>query len=180
MKLGKNALMLSGILILITLAGSPLVDALWLALVPSAIALAIGMQKWAGAATSRVERICSVIIAGAAAALVALALIGMFTHGSLRIEPAWLTTATQAAGWTLTGSLAVLGVELGRTRTIRPVLAGLSVMAIPLGLVLDRALATLPAGFIFSSAGFYIGAGLLAIVLIRLARVGQRGTASIG
>jgi hypothetical protein len=164
--------------LLLAIAGSTVVDGLWLALVPGValLFLAVGAIHAAhegrdgglgtlGAALFRTG--CVALLASAVAGFVVIAVRG--------VEPGWLSVAALVSGAILvTGELA-FGVALAASRTAPRAAAILFATAIPIGVVIDvLPRVVVPVDFFFTGAGVYVGLGLLALSLARLGRAARR------
>ncbi len=160
---------LAGVLVLVALLGSWLADWLWLALLPAAVLLAVGVAE-AGHWRLRgllAVRVAGLVLASASVALAGLAIVGLLLQYSLRMEPGWLTAAVTWMGWLFLIGAASYGLAAAATRFLPSLPSLLLALSLPLGFGLDQAMARIP-GFFLHGTGFYLGGGLFASSLVWL------------
>jgi hypothetical protein len=170
---GGVAAIAAGCLVAIAIIGPAIWDRLWLALAP-ATALLIPAASQLHAAwrprDGRVGAVGSRILAAAAAALLALAMVGATVTASEGMEPGWLASLEIVAGYALIAGASLFGLAAFRTHRVPKWAAVALAVSLPLGLGIDSATNAFPFGelFFFAGYGFYVGLGLFALSLMRL------------
>ncbi|MGH2655207.1 MAG: hypothetical protein ACRDIZ_00655 [Actinomycetota bacterium] len=160
--------------ILLALAGSLVVDVLWLALLPAAALLFLAVGAIHAAQEGRDGRVGALgaaMVRTGCVALVATAIAGLVVVAVRGVEPEWLSVAALASGAILVAGVFAFGMALVATRTAPRAAAVLFATAIPLGVAIDfLPNLAVPFPLFFTGAGVYIGLGLLALSIIRLGR----------
>lgn len=158
-------------LLAIAAIGSAAADALWLVLVPASLALFAGL----GALGTDPVATLGVRVARLALGVLVLA-NGTVVVLGLRLEPAWLAITIAGAGALLVASLAWIGTVHAVRRGPR-LWGGVLAAALPFGLFVDSVAARAARGVFFEGWGFRLGAGVLAVALVRLALGGRQAPA---
>lgn len=164
---GRRLMRAAGILTIVALLG-PVVDAMWLTLLPAAALLAAGaaiIGRNAGRRGNRPLQFAAVAVSVSAAVLILLALTGMLVQQSTRIEPRWLTAIVTGGGWLFLASVIAFGLAGSVTRSL-PRIAALSMaLSLPLGIGIEASLGRL-AGLVFGGIGTNAGLGLFGLSLL--------------
>jgi hypothetical protein len=168
---------------LLALAGSVVVEVLWLALLPATVLLFLAVGAIHAAQEGRDGRVGALgaaLVRNGCVALLATAIAGVVVVAVRGVEPEWLSVAALASGAILVAGGFAFGMALAATRTAPRAAAVLFATAIPLGVAIDvLPNLALPIRLFFTGAGVYIGLGLLALSIIRLGRAAPRSR-SIG
>ncbi len=164
--------------LLLALAGSLVVEALWLALLPATglLFLAVGAIHAAqDGRDGRVGALGAAMVRTGCVALVATAIAGIVVVAVRGVEPEWLSVAALASGAILTAGAFAFGMALAVSRAAPRAASVLFATAIPLGVASDvLPNLAVPVPLFFTGAGIYIGLGLLALSVIRLGRTARR------
>ena len=172
----SRAMVAAGVLVIVAVAGSPVADWAWLALLPAAALFAVGIGTVAHGGRPQpalAVRVVGLVLSFAAVALVGLAISGLFVQQSLRMEPRWLTRAVSWTAWLFLVTAMVFGLAAGAARSLPRRWSLLLAVSLPLGLGFDAAVGGIP-GMFLQGAGFYLGAGLLALSLVGVGMTRQR------
>lgn len=159
----------AGVLVLVAVIGSRAVDALWIGLLAAAVLLALGLTDSSVGRGRPVVRGWAWALSAVSAALIVLAVGGLLLQRSVAMEPKWLTATLALAGWSFVISVVGFGASAFATRAVARPAALLLVVALPVGLALDRVVAGLPGGFVRDS-GWMIGLTLFGVALIATGR----------
>lgn len=170
---GGVAALFAGVLVAVAVVGPGVWDGFWLALTPAAALLiltAFALHAQWRPRDGRLGTVGSLVLAAAAAALLALAVLGAAVMTDLGMEPPWLAFPEQVAGYALIAGALLFGIAAFRTRRVPRWAAVAFAVSIPLGLGIDVFINAFPFGelFFFAGYGFYVGLGLFALSLMRL------------
>lgn len=168
---GSKAIAAAGALVLLAALG-PVLDSLWLALLPAATALAFGASRIGRDAASRRHRplqVAAAAVSSFSALLVFLAAAGFVFQWTIRTEPEWLAATAMWAGLLFLGSVIVFGLA-GRASGFLPRRPSLLLaLSLPLGFGIDAVFGQIP-HFFLQGAGLSAGLGLLGLSLILVSR----------
>lgn len=165
----SRAMVASGSLVFVALIGPRFVDWLWLALLPAAVLFALAIPRLGRGQTPAGVRVAALFTSFVFLVLVGLAVAGLLIQRSLGVEPAWLTLVVTRTAWLSVLGVAAYGVAGAVTRSLpRPAALTLA-LSLPLGFGLDAVMTQVP-GLFLHGAGFYLGAGLFALSVVRLGR----------